>query len=235
MRLKVTTMSRKNSYIALCLVGAVVCGLFIAAPAAAEGRGPAAQIVISAAAVPPRAPGSAPAGAGGDVLFLAGENFGTAPHVYMAGMELEVASVSENGTLLTAQIPTPLQPGSYLVQVSRGQSAKENATFIVAVGARGPKGDPGNTGPVGPAGPQGAMGTPGARGLVGPQGPQGPSGLQGPAGQQGPPGLQGPGGAPGATGAAGTPGSTGAPGPIGPPGPTGPQGLRGRAAAGSAC
>ena len=56
--------------------------------------------------------------------------------------------MSPDGTLLTALLPSPLEPGAYLVQVSRGPATTQNASFVVVVGggAKGPKGDPGEPG-----------------------------------------------------------------------------------------
>jgi hypothetical protein len=157
----------------------MVCALCLAAPAAAQGKAPSPQLVVNASTVVPRSVGllSATAEISGDVLYLAGQNFGNAPTVTLAGLPLQILSVSPDGTLLSAQIPTPLDPGSYLLTVSRGPAATQNATFIVVVGSgsasNGPKGDPGPAGPAGPAGPQGATG---AQGATGPQGRHGTSG-----------------------------------------------------------
>lgn len=198
-------MLRKNWNLVDCAVF-MVCGLCLAAPAAAQGKAPSPQLVVNASTVVPRPVGllSATAEISGDVLYLAGQNFGNAPTVTLAGLPLQILSVSPDGTLLSAQIPTPLDPGSYLLTVSRGPAVTQNATFIVVVGSgsasNGPKGDPGPTGPAGPAGPQGATGPQGPTGPLGPAGPQGPIGLtgatgaigpQGPAGPQGPPGPSG--------------------------------------------
>jgi len=213
-------MLRKNWYLVDCAVF-MVCALCLAAPAAAQGKAPSPQLVVNASTVVPRSVGllSATAEISGDVLYLAGQNFGNAPTVTLAGLPLQILSVSPDGTLLSAQIPTPLDPGSYLLTVSRGPAATQNATFIVVVGSgsasNGPKGDPG---PAGPAGPQGATGAQGATGPQGPAGPQGPLGLTGATGPQGPAGSQGPLGLTGATGAIGPQGPAG---PQGPPGPSG--------------
>ena len=117
------------------------------------------------------------AGSSADTLIVSGANFGPWPTVYLGGEPLALISVSPDGTLLTAQLPSPLEPGAYLVQVSRGPATTQNASFVVVVGgAKGPKGDPGEPGQMGP---QGASGAPGA------EGPQGPMGLTGPAGPAG--------------------------------------------------
>ena len=224
-------MLRKNWYFAHC-VAAMVCGIFLATPAAAQGKAPGPQLVVSAATVAPSPATFAAfdAGISGDTLFLSGQNFGNVPSVYLAGQQLTVLSVSPDGALLTARIGSPLPPGSYLLQVSRGPASTQNASFIVVVGdggSNGPKGDPGPAGPAGPAGPEGATGATGAQGpagatgaagAVGPQGPIGPTGPQGAVGPQGATGLQGP---MGLTGATGQIGPVGPAGPVGPPGPAG--------------
>jgi hypothetical protein len=213
-------MSRKDSYIVLG-VGAMLCALLPAAPAAAQGKGPVPQTAISAAIVSPTTVSTTARGAAasGDLLVLSGENFGSSPAVYLAGVQLPVVSVSPDGSLLTARMTTPLEPGSYLLQVSRGPATTQNASFIVVVGAgvgtQGPKGDTGPQGPAGPAGPQGATGSTGPAGPAGPQGPVGPAGPQGPIGPTG------------ATGPAGPTGPMGPMGPAGPQGPAGPSGSAG--------
>jgi len=225
-------MLRKNSNLAHC-VALMACGFLLAtSAAAADGKGQgdgtgSRQLVISAATVVPGGNGNGP------VLFLAGENFGDNPSVFFTGEPLSVLHVSPDGTLLGARLEPGVEPGSYLVQVSRGPSTTQNATFVVSVGGRGPKGDPGPAGPVGPRGEIGVRGEAGAQGAVGPQGPIGPRGADGlrgligntgPAGPQGPQGPQGPAGPQGPIGLTGATGQIGAQGPAGPTGPQGPPG-----------
>ncbi|HET9360437.1 MAG TPA: hypothetical protein VFO58_11845 [Vicinamibacterales bacterium] len=215
-------MSRELSFVTRC-VGTVVCALIAATSAAAQGKAPTPQLVVVAATVSHQS--GLAASSAGDVLVLAGQNFGSGPTVYVAGVPVPVTSVSPDGTLLTAQLDGPLDPGSYLVQVSRGPAETQNATFIVVAGVggsggggTGPKGDKGDPGP---AGPQGPTGPAGATGPAGPTGPIGPTGATGPIGPIGP---TGPTGATGPIGPIGPTGPTGATGPIGPAGPTGPIG-----------
>ena len=229
-------MSRKNWNLAHC-VALMACGFLIATSAAAadgkDGKGDgraSTQLVVSAATVVPGGNGSGP------VLFLAGENFGDHPAVFFAGEPLSVLHVSPDGTILGARLEPGLEPGSYLVVVSRGPATTQNGTFVVSIGGRGPKGDPGPAGPAGPRGENGARGEVGAQGTVGPQGPIGPrgadglrglTGTQGPAGPQGPQGPAGPQGPQGTQGPIGLTGATGSIGPQGPAGPAGPPGSGG--------
>ncbi len=156
-------------------LGLAMCAVLVATTAAAQK--PTPQLVVSGTTSGPTVATFA-AVASADTLTVSGANFGPWPTVYLAGEPLALISVSPDETLLTAQLPSPLEPGAYLVQVSRGPATTQNASFVVVVGggggATGPKGDPGEPGPMGP---QGASGAPGA------EGPQGPIGLTGPAGR----------------------------------------------------
>ena len=227
-------MSRKNWYLVHCAV-VVVGGLLLATPAAAQGKAPSPQLVISAATVVPSGTGDGP------VLFLAGENFGNNPSVFLSGEPLSVLNVAPDGALLSAQLTPGLVPGSYLLHVSRGPSATQNGSFVVAIGNRGPKGDPGpqglrgdrgEIGPRGEAGPQGATGAQGPVGARGADGLRGLTGLTGPAGPSGPQGPQGPTGPQGPIGLTGATGNIGPEGPAGPTGPQGPPGPSGDGGAG---
>ena len=155
-------------------LGLAMCAVLVATTAAAQK--PTPQLVVSGTTSGPTVATFA-AVASADTLTVSGANFGPWPTVYLAGEPLALISVSPDETLLTAQLPSPLEPGAYLVQVSRGPATTQNASFVVVVGggggATGPKGDPGEPGPMGP---QGASGAPGA------EGPQGPIGLTGPTG-----------------------------------------------------
>jgi hypothetical protein len=193
---------------------------------------------------------------GANQIVITGVNFGTGlPTVTLADEPLLV--VSSTPTQVVANLPVNIQPGTYLLNVSRGAGATQRDEAEVTIegaasqgpagpqgpqGATGPQGAPGETGPQGPAGPQGEtgpqgpagpQGPQGETGATGPQGPQGPQGETGPAGPQGQTGLQGPqgetgpAGPQGATGPQGPQGEVGAQGPAGPQGATGAQGATG--------
>jgi hypothetical protein len=117
-------------------------------------------------------------------LYVAGVNLGRNPLVFLDGVQLGGVSVNSDGTELTALLPT-LDPGTYLLHISRGRGMVENGTFNVTIGGGGAPG---------PAGPQGEAGPAGPQGETGPTGPQGESGPAGPVGPQGPQGPQGPSG-----------------------------------------
>ncbi|WP_313901023.1 IPT/TIG domain-containing protein [Occallatibacter riparius] len=148
----------------------------------------------------------------GTQITIAGTNFGSElPRVWLGTAALTVAQNSLSS--ITANIPSGLAAGAYLLRVERNHPAL-TGFFEAAIGQIGPAGPQGPQGPIGPAGPQGLQGP------VGPAGPQGPIGLtgaQGPKGDTGPAGLPGP------------KGDTGAQGPIGPAGPQGPKGDTGSA------
>lgn len=180
-------------------------------------------------------------------MTITGVNFGSSvPTVKLEGVKLTL--VSHSPTQIVANLPSNIQPGTYLLTVSRGNGNPKNDAFDVtigATGAQGPAGAPGPQGPVGPAGtqgPQGVKGETGAPGAVGAQGaqgetgsqgtrgeagPQGETGAQGPTGPMGPQGLQGPQGEQGPQGLKGDQGDTGETGAPGPAGAQGPQGERG--------
>jgi len=151
----------------------------------------------------------------GTQITINGTGFGPhTPTVHLASSQLTVAASSD--TSITANLPTGLAPGAYLLEV--GNSDKHHEAYFAA--------DLGQVGPTGPQGPQGAIGPMGPIGLTGPAGPQGATGAIGPQG------LQGATGPAGAIGPMGPIGATGAPGPqgvTGPAGPTGPQGAQGPA------
>ena len=168
----------------------------------------------------------------GTQITITGDSFGSrTPHVTLDGTALTV--LSSSNTSITAQLPSGLGAGAYLLTVRnedrRGDDDHRTAFFEAAIGAIGPAGPQGPQGPQGPiglTGPQGAPGPQGPQGATGATGPQGPKGDTGATGAQGP---QGPQGATGATGAQGPKGDTGATGPQGPTGPTGAPGATGPA------
>jgi hypothetical protein len=105
-------------------------------------------------------------------LTITGSNFGTAvPKVTLDGSKLQV--VSNSATTVVATLPSGINPGGYLLNLTDATDGLKVA-FDVTLGTAGPQG---------PQGPQGSQGVPG------PQGPQGVQGLQGPQGPQGPAGL----------------------------------------------
>ena len=100
------------------------------------------------------------------------------PSMLFGGRLLALKGVP-SPTLVEAQIPSNVEPGTYPLMVfhSNANGVAQYATIDVTVGSIGPQG------PAGPAGPQGLRGFTGATGPVGPQGPIGPQGPQGPAGR----------------------------------------------------
>lgn len=134
----------------------------------------------------------------GTQITINGTGFGSEPpQVRLGTTELTVANHSQTG--ITANLPSGIAAGAYLLQVQRHQGSLPGffEATIGQIGATGPQG------PIGPLGPMGAPGPIGKQGPIGPPGPQGPAGAQGPAGPQGPPGPIGNPGAPGPQGAAG--------------------------------
>ncbi len=75
-----------------------------------------------------------------------------------------------SATEITAELPEGIDPGDYLLTVSRGTGQSQNDEYDLTIGAVG------SQGPEGPAGPAGADGADGAPGPQGPEGPQGPAG-----------------------------------------------------------
>jgi hypothetical protein len=165
----------------------VVALLFSVTPHAQNGKAPAGQLVIRAAA------------ADAASIAIDGANFGSSPIVFLGGLPLAGVSVDLAGTEITAINPG-FPPGTYLLHVSRGNGVPDNGTFNLTIGAAGADGATGATGPSGPAGVAGLDGAPGADGATGATGATGSAGPQGLPGGIGP---QGPTGAQGATGAAG--------------------------------
>lgn len=142
---------------------------------------------------PPPAVSYAQPDQGANELAIVGTEFGTltAPVVTLSGFQLTV--IEFTNTAIVAALPPLIEPGTYLLRVSRGGKKDESsAPFSVAVGAigpAGPQGVPGPPGPTGATGPQGPAGPAGAVGPQGPQGVEGPQGLVGPEGERGPAGA----------------------------------------------
>jgi hypothetical protein len=161
------------------LIAMVAVFVFAASPLYAQGKAPASQVIISAAAADPTQ----------TTLFLAGENFEPGAAVYLAGIPLGDVVVGSGGRTLTAALPLGgVLPGSYRVFVVQGNGKTQNATFDLTLGSTGPEGPTGAQGPSGAPGepgPQGEKGATGDRGPMGPQGPTGPTGERGPQGVAG--------------------------------------------------
>jgi hypothetical protein len=102
-----------------------------------------------------------------NLLSITGNDFsqsGAAPRVVLSSQTLTLVSWTDQ--TIVANLPNPLQPGSYQLTVKNSQG--NSARFDLAYGAIGPQGSIGLTGAVGPSGPAGATGLAGA---TGPQGP----------------------------------------------------------------
>lgn len=145
------------------LIAVIAALVLTASPVFAQGKGPASQVIITAAAADPAL----------TTLFLSGDNFDADAAVYLSGVPLENVVAGSAGATLTASLPAGVLPGSYRVFVIQGKGKPQNATFDVTLGS---------TGAEGPAGPPGPPGPPGERG---PQGPMGMQGIQGPPGTSG--------------------------------------------------
>jgi hypothetical protein len=208
----------------------LLLGLNLASLAIAEGgKTTPPQLLVTKAVV-------SGLGTTNPLLVIEGKGFlpDTTIHIGIAGGNLVQLAVSSSADTIIYAVLTPQTsvPGSYLLVVSRGNSANDVFSTIITItepvaataGLQGPVGPQGPAGPAGPAGPQGPQGTTGAQGpqgAAGPTGPQGVTGLDGPIGPQGPVGPQG---LTGAQGVAGPQGIQGGSGPQGIPGPQGPQG-----------
>ncbi|MGH9941888.1 MAG: IPT/TIG domain-containing protein, partial [Pyrinomonadaceae bacterium] len=72
-------------------------------------------------------------------LTITGLNFGDdAPQVKLEGVPLTL--ITSTPTQIVAFLTPGLQPGTYLLTVSRGRRERENAVFHVTIGATGPQG-----------------------------------------------------------------------------------------------
>lgn len=173
----------------------VTSGLFLAlalSAVAIKAQGPTSQLEITRVEIDDSI----------NEITITGVNFGTGlPIVTLEGVALSV--ITSTPTQIVAVWPSGVEPGTYLLEVSRGSGVNQNDEMDITVGSAG------EPGPAGPPGPQGETGATGAQGTAGPTGPQGETGPAGPAGPTGPQG------------------ETGATGPQGPAGPTGPQGPQG--------
>jgi hypothetical protein len=151
-------------------------------------------------------------------LVVTGHNFnnGGVVQLTLGGQPLIVNSQTD--TVLVAEMPVDILPGSYVLVAWSGGGAIRVASMDITIGVQGPIGPQGPQGEQGPPGPQGERGPVGPTGLQGPQGdpgsqgPAGPQGALGPKGDQGPPGLDG---------------LKGEKGDLGPQGPQGPKGDKG--------
>jgi type VI secretion system VgrG family protein len=106
----------------------------------------------------------------GGVLFIHGENFGVDPTAFLDGLELALSFASDS--LIQAEIPPDLEPGTYLLIVWRSHRANwppridDLAVMDLTLGAVGPEGPPGERGPAGERGPEGQIGPPGRDGAT---------------------------------------------------------------------
>jgi hypothetical protein len=126
---------------------------------------PTSQLVINSAAV------------SGTTLVIVGGNFGGGtPVVQLGGSSLTLAS-PPTATTIYALVPAGLEPGTYPLSVSYGNSANQQGSLDVTIGAVGPTGPAGPAGAAGPAGPAGGAGPAGPAGAPGPAGPAGMGGL----------------------------------------------------------
>src|SRR5688572_11496815 len=146
------------------LIAMVAVFVVAASPSFAQGKSPASQVIITAAAADPAQ----------TTLFLSGANFERDAAVYLAGIPLGNVVVGSGGQTLTASLPPGVLPGSYRVFVVQGNGKTQNATFDVTLGSTGAEGP---AGPPGPPGPQGERGPQGPMGMQGPQGAPGVSGI----------------------------------------------------------
>lgn len=99
-----------------------------------------------------------------EILLIYGQNFDEEPEVWLDGIPLHVMSSTD--TLIEAELP-PLDPGTYLLVVSREGSrfpGIARAAMDVTLGAVGPEGPAGPPGTQGPQGDPGQPGTPGQDG-----------------------------------------------------------------------
>ncbi len=123
------------------------------------------------------------------LLHIHGQEFIRGRHdrvqVSFSGVWLSLDS--QSATLIVAQLPAGIEPGTYRLVVWRGPDARgfHKAEMDVTLGAGGLQG------PEGPAGPEGPMGDPGPPGLPGKDGERGDAGPQGLRGDVGPPGPAG--------------------------------------------
>src|SRR5688500_19559478 len=162
------------------LIAVIAALVLTVSPVFAQGKAPAAQVIITAAAADPAL----------TTLFLSGDNFDADAAVYLSGVPLGNVVVGSGGETLTASLPAGVLPGSYRVFVIQGNGKPQNATFDVTLGSTGAEGPAGPPGPPGPQGEPGLPGPQGEPGAIGATGPQGPMGLPGATGATGPRGEQ---------------------------------------------
>ncbi|MEM7217373.1 MAG: DNRLRE domain-containing protein [Pseudomonadota bacterium] len=180
-----------------------------------SGGGPSLDVTTDAPPPPPT-PGTdllvqaVTADLVGERLMVRGVNFdnGAVPAVFLGDIGGLALAELPSATQIDAVLPATTPEGQYLLQVTTGAAAEQNATLAITIGG-------GGVGPPGPAGPEGPAGPPGAAGAPGAMGPMGAMGAQGPIGPAGPEGAAGP------TGPQGDMGPAGLQGPVGPAGPAG--------------
>lgn len=102
------------------------------------------------------------------LLTIEGENLGRwQGYVFLAGRKLDIERWEP--WLITANLPFPYDPGTYLLTVMPGPVGGSDFTlsFPVTCGEEGPRGPQGEVGPQGDTGPQGPPGPPGPVGVSG--------------------------------------------------------------------
>lgn len=127
---RTSSVFHKPSRAARCRVAfTCVIGLAALSSRAAAGQPPAPPLVVSSAVPDP----------GGQVLTIEGANFGGGrPFVTLDLVPINVRYASE--VQIVAAVPVGQMPsGTYLLTVSRGSSALENASFQLTLGAVAPK------------------------------------------------------------------------------------------------
>ncbi len=130
------------------------------AEAAPRDKNPPPQLVITSTGI--TFAGGLPA-----TIIIRGEKFGERPgRVTLGNRDLQQI-MSWTPTEIEAGLPAGLDPGTYVLTVTRGPSTTQTYSVEVTIGA---------TGPPGPGGPQGPPGPPGPPGPAGPPGPQGEPG-----------------------------------------------------------
>ena len=105
----------------------VIAGLLAAGTPASAAQAPVTQLFVTTA-VPDASTGT---------LTISGGNFGTRPFVTFELIPLDIRTATD--TLIVAVVPVAAIPaGEYLLTVSRGPAAAENASFPMTLGATDP-------------------------------------------------------------------------------------------------
>jgi hypothetical protein len=113
--------------------------------------------------------------ADGTVLFMEGNQFGTAPTITVGEQSVQDVVVNVNGTSLTGLMPAGLLAGLYPAKLDAGVLPCSSdpvpctsiAYFFITIPGDGQTGLQGPAGPAGPTGPTGPQGVPGPTGPTG--------------------------------------------------------------------